>query len=69
MTIKHYIHDAATGETIEIELTAQEIAAREAAEQKRLADKEKDEKAKIDAREALLARLGITAEEAALLLS
>jgi hypothetical protein len=69
MTIKHYIHDAATGETVEIELTAEEIAVRELAEEKRIADKAKEEADKIQAREALLARLGMTAEEAALLLS
>jgi hypothetical protein len=69
MTIKHFIHDAETGETVEIELTAEEIAARELAESKRVADKVKEEQDKIQAREDLLARLGITAEEAALLLS
>ena len=69
MTLKHYIHDAATGETVEIELTAEEIATRELAEEKRIADKEQEHESKAAAREALLARLGMTAEEAALLLS
>ena len=69
MTIKHYIHDAETGETVEIELTAEEIAARESAETQRLADTARDAKNKTEARDALLARLGITADEAKLLLS
>ena len=68
MTIKHYIHDAATGETVEIELTAQEIAERELAEKARLEEFETSEARKAEAKAALLERLGITADEAALLL-
>jgi len=64
--------DCSTGEVQEIALTAEEIAEREAmaaeyAEQKAAEDAEKD--AKAEAKAELLDRLGITAEEAALLLS
>jgi hypothetical protein len=64
--------DCSTGEVQEIALTAEEIAEREAmaaeyAEQKAAEDAEKAEQAK--AKKALLTKLGITAEEAALLLS
>lgn len=69
MTIKHYIHDAETGETVEIELTAEEISAREAKQAQYETDRAKDEQEKTAARAALLKRLGITADEAALLLS
>jgi hypothetical protein len=61
-----------TGEQTEVELTAEEIAQREAdakayeAEQKA---KEAEAAAKAQAKAELLAKLGITAEEAALLLS
>jgi hypothetical protein len=61
-----------TGEQTEVELTAEEIAQREAdakayeAEQKA---KEAEAAAKAEAKAELLAKLGITAEEAALLLS
>ena len=61
-----------TGETLEVELTAKEVAQRAAdaqafaeAKAKEDADKAAAEVAKAD----LLARLGITAEEAALLLA
>ena len=64
--------DCSTGEVSEIELTAEEVAQREAdaqafaeAKAKEDADKAADEVAKAE----LLARLGITAEEAALLLA
>jgi hypothetical protein len=64
--------DCSTGEVQEIALTAEEIAEREAmaaeyAEQK--AQEEADEAAKAEAKSALLEKLGITAEEAQLLLS
>jgi hypothetical protein len=64
--------DCSTGEVQEIALTAEEIAEREAmaaeyAEQKAAEDAEKAEQAK--AKKALLTKLGITAEEAQLLLS
>ena len=61
-----------TGEQTEVELTAEEIAQREAdakayeAEQKA---KEAEAVAKAKAKAELLAKLGITAEEATLLLS
>ena len=60
-----------TGETVERELTPEEIAQREAeaaafAEQQAVA--ETAAAAKAEARQALLDRLGMTAEEAALLL-
>jgi hypothetical protein len=64
--------DCSTGEVSEIELTAEEVAQREAdvqafAEAK--AAEEADKAAKAAEKAALLERLGITAEEAALLLA
>jgi hypothetical protein len=64
--------DCSTGEVQEIALTEAEIAEREAmaaeyAEQK--AQEETDKAAKAEAKAELLDRLGITAEEAQLLLS
>ena len=63
--------DCSTGEVSEIELTAEEVAQREAdakayADEK--AQEEADKAAKAADKAALLERLGITAEEAALLL-
>ena len=63
--------DCSTGEVSEIELTAEEVAQREAdakayADQK--AAEEADKAAKAVEKAALLERLGITAEEATLLL-
>ena len=61
-----------TGEQTEVELTAEEIAQREADAAKAEADKvakEAADAAKAIAKTALLTKLGITAEEAALLLS
>ena len=61
-----------TGEQTEVELTAEEIAQREVDAAKAEADrvaKEAEDKAKAIAKAELLAKLGITAEEAALLLS
>ena len=60
-----------TGEVIERPLTADEIAANEAAAAQAEADRkaaEAEAASKAKAKEALLAKLGITAEEAALLL-
>ena len=64
--------DCSTGEVSEMELTAEEVAQREAdakahaeAKAKENADKAAAEAAKAE----LLAKLGITAEEAALLLA
>jgi hypothetical protein len=63
--------DCSTGEVSEIELTAEEVAQREAdakayADQK--AAEDADKAAKAVQKAALLERLGITAEEATLLL-
>ena len=64
-TIK--IHNVETGEVIEREMTAEELAQLEA--DKVSSAERKAAQAAIDsAREAILARLGITAEEAQLLL-
>jgi hypothetical protein len=66
------IVDCSTGEVQEIALTAEEIAEREAMA-KEYADQKAAEKviaaAKAEAKSELLDRLGITAEEAKLLLS
>jgi len=66
------IVDCSTGETTIVPLTAEEIAQREAeiaqAEQDRLAE-EAEAATKAAAKQALLDKLGITQEEAALLLS
>lgn len=63
--------DCSTGEVSEIELTAEEVAQREA-DAKAAADakeaEDADKAAKAAEKAALLERLGITAEEAALLL-
>jgi hypothetical protein len=66
------IVDCSTGITTEVELTAEEIAEREAmaaeyAVQK--AQEDADKAAKAEAKAELLDRLGITEEEAQLLLS
>ena len=66
------IVDCSTGETTEVELTAEEIAEREAmaiayAEQK--AEEDADKAAKATAKAALLTKLGISEDEAKLLLS
>jgi len=61
-----------TGEVIDRELNAEEIAQQEIDEANYLAAKaisDAEAQAKADAKAALLARLGITAEEATLLLS
>lgn len=65
------IVDCSTGETTEVELTEEEIAEREAmaaeyAVQK--AQEDADKAAKAEAKAELLDRLGITEEEAKLLL-
>ena len=64
--------DCSTGSITEIELTAEEVAQREADAAAYAAQKEQEEAdalVKAEAKAALLERLGITAEEAALLLS
>jgi len=65
-TIK--IHNCETNEVIEREMTAAEIAQKNKDESFALAEKQA-ELAAIAKREALLSRLGITEEEAKLLLS
>lgn len=60
--------NAETGEEIEREMNAKELAEFEAFKEKELA-KQAEELAKNDAKAALLNRLGITEEEAKLLLS
>lgn len=66
---KHFIHNAETGETVEIELTAKEVSDREAAEAARLAAKQAEEEAKVTARQSLMAKLGLTEEELKAVLS
>lgn len=64
--------DCSTGEVQEIALTAEEIAEREAMAAEYAAQKaqeEADKAAKAEAKAQLLDRLGISAEEAQLLLS
>lgn len=61
-------HNSATGEIIEREMTAEEIAIHEADILEKKAQ-DADKAAKDAARAELLTRLGITAEEAALLLA
>ena len=64
--------NCATGEVIERPLTADEIAANEAAQAQAEADKaaaDKEAAANAVAKAALLAKLGITADEAKLLLA
>jgi hypothetical protein len=65
-------HDAATGEIKEIELTAKEVKDLENLYAKTKAENDLLQaaaEAKASAKAALLAKLGITAEEATLLLS
>jgi hypothetical protein len=66
------IVDCSTGETTEIELTAEEIKDMEAAQKAAEAERKAQEliaDTKATAKAALLDKLGITAEEATLLLS
>jgi hypothetical protein len=62
------IHNAETGEIIEREMNAEELAQQEADQLAALARQEAEAQA-AEAKAALLDRLGITAEEAKLLLS
>jgi hypothetical protein len=62
------IHDLETGEIITREMTADEIVNFENV-QAQVAEEKRIESEAISARQALLERLGITADEAALLLS
>ena len=61
------IHDLSTNEVIDREMNDVEFAAYQA-DQDALAEKAAEEAAKTAEKEALLARLGITADEAKLLL-
>ena len=70
--ITKLIVDCSTGETTEVELTAEEIAEREAMAAEYAAQKAQEDADKVTkaaAKAELLDRLGITAEEAQLLLS
>jgi hypothetical protein len=72
MADKKIIVNCETGEVSEVELTAEEVAQRAAdaiAAAKAKAEAEEEAKAKEVAKAALLAKLGITADEAALLLA
>jgi hypothetical protein len=60
--------DAITGEEITTELTAEEIAARDSAAEKEKKAEDEAKAIKAEAKAALLERLGITSDEAALLL-
>jgi hypothetical protein len=71
MADKKIIVNCETGEVSEVELTAEEVAQRAAdaiAAAKAKAEADADAAAKATAKAALLAKLGISAEEAALLL-
>jgi hypothetical protein len=61
--------DCSTGEVQEIALTEAEIAEREAMAAEYAVQKAQEEADKAEAKSALLEKLGITAEEAQLLLS
>jgi hypothetical protein len=61
------IHNVTTGEIEQVDLTADEIAVIEADEAAALAQAESEAQRVLD-KEALLAKLGITADEAKLLL-
>jgi len=69
MKIIERTHNIQTGETVDIERdeTAQEVTERETAEAK-FAEEQAEAEAKESARQAVLDRLGLTAEEAQLLL-
>ena len=66
-TAKAHIYNAATGETIERDLTTEELL-QAAVDESESDAKSEAQSARKFAREALLERLGITAEEAQLLL-
>jgi hypothetical protein len=60
-------HNAETGEVIEREMNAEELAQREA-DKAKATERQEAEAAKAAERQAILDRLGLTAEEAQLLL-
>ena len=68
MSHTHEIHNAITGEIIRLELTADEIAQAEADKAKAEADKTKADADKQTARQKVLKKLGLTADEVAALL-
>ena len=68
MTLQKYEYDGFTGESVLRDMTADEIADHNAYVAKVEAYKETQEKTQAD-KAALLAKLGITADEAKLLLS
>jgi len=68
MTLFKIIHNAETGEITEVPLTAQEIAQKEKDEAE-YAIKQEESNAKATAKADLLEKLGITEDEAKLLLS
>jgi hypothetical protein len=68
MTTQIKIHNVASGEIVEREMTEAELAQREASQIAAESQKSIDD-AKAAQKVALLAKLGITADEAALLLS
>ena len=65
--MKKLEHNVETGEILEVEMTKEEIAQRKLDEQA-FANKVAHEQSKVAAKAALLERLGLTADEAALLL-
>lgn len=67
INMKKLEHNVETGEVLEVEMTKEEVAQRKLDEQE-AAKKIADEEAKVAAKNVLLNRLGITAEEAVLLL-
>lgn len=68
MTLFKILHNAETGEIIEVPLTAQEIAQKEKDEAE-YANLQADKQAKAEAKAELLAKLGISEDEAKLLLA
>ena len=68
MSHTHEIHNAVTGEIIRQELTANEIAEAEAEKTKDAAEKAKADAQKAAARQAVLDKLGLTADEISALL-
>ena len=66
-TIGHFV-DASTGETIERKLNKEELDLLKT-NQEYAAEKAAEDEAKAKAKKAVLAKLGLTADEAALLLS
>ena len=71
MTLTKLVHNAATGQVSEVPLTPEEIAKLEiqqAEQDAKIAAEEADLAAKAEARQTVLSKLGITADEVKLLL-